>query len=87
MNSEWQALAENVVKASKILIKKNLCGAFGHVSARLPGSECFLITPRSSLALINEPTDIFLSSVILPERRMDLQMMSLCALPEARIII
>jgi len=32
MNFEWQRIGENVVKASKILIKKRLCGAFGHVS-------------------------------------------------------
>lgn len=58
MNSEWQRIAEDVVKASKILIKRGICEAFGHVSARLPGSELFLITPRSSLALVQSIDDL-----------------------------
>lgn len=58
MNSEWQRITEDVVKASKILIKRSICEAFGHVSARLPGSELFLITPRSSLALVQSIDDL-----------------------------
>ena len=36
INPEWQNIEDNVVKAAKILIKRRICEAFGHVSARLP---------------------------------------------------
>ena len=47
MNPEWQQIADNVVKGAKILIKRGICEAFGHLSARLPGSDRFIITPNS----------------------------------------
>jgi ribulose-5-phosphate 4-epimerase/fuculose-1-phosphate aldolase len=58
MNPERQRIAEDVVKASKILIKRGICEAFGHVSARLPDSDRFLITPSSSLAMVRGPDDL-----------------------------
>lgn len=58
MKPEWQKIAEDLVRASKILIKRSICEAFGHVSARLPGTDSFLITPRSSLALVQKPEDL-----------------------------
>jgi ribulose-5-phosphate 4-epimerase/fuculose-1-phosphate aldolase len=58
MNPERQKVAEDVVKASKILIKRGICEAFGHVSARLPDSDRFLITPSLSLAMVRGPEDL-----------------------------
>lgn len=58
MNPERQKIAEDVVKASRILIKRGICEAFGHVSARLPDSDRFLITPSLSLALVRGPEDL-----------------------------
>jgi ribulose-5-phosphate 4-epimerase/fuculose-1-phosphate aldolase len=58
MNPERQKIAEDLVKASKILIKRGICEAFGHVSARLPENDHFLITPSLSLAMVREPADL-----------------------------
>ncbi len=58
MKSESQKIAEDVVKASKILIKRGICEAFGHVSARLSNSDRFLITPSLSLAMVRGPEDL-----------------------------
>ncbi len=58
MNSEVRKIKENVIIASRILIKRKICEAFGHVSARLPGGELFVITPRSSMALIKKAEDL-----------------------------
>jgi ribulose-5-phosphate 4-epimerase/fuculose-1-phosphate aldolase len=58
MNPEWQMIAEDVVKGAKILIKRGICEAFGHVSARLPGSDRFIITPSLSMAMAREPEDL-----------------------------
>ena len=55
---EWQRIAEDVVKGAKILIKRGICAAFGHVSARLPGSDRFIITPSSSMATVNSTEDL-----------------------------
>ncbi len=57
-NPEWQRIAEDVVKAARILIKRGICEAFGHVSARLPGSDCFLITPSLSMATVGSTEDL-----------------------------
>ncbi len=37
--SERERIKKDVVAASRILIKRGICEAFGHVSARLPGAE------------------------------------------------
>jgi HCOMODA/2-hydroxy-3-carboxy-muconic semialdehyde decarboxylase len=52
VDPEWQSIAEDVVRAAKILIKRGICEAFGHVSARLPGSDRFLITVDSTEDLV-----------------------------------
>jgi ribulose-5-phosphate 4-epimerase/fuculose-1-phosphate aldolase len=51
---EVAQLRKDVVSASRILSYKKLVEGFGHVSARIPNSDCFLITPRIALALVNE---------------------------------
>ncbi|HWO43782.1 MAG TPA: class II aldolase/adducin family protein [Candidatus Eisenbacteria bacterium] len=45
-------LREDVVSAARILTHEGLVHGFGHVSARIPGNELFLLTPRISLALV-----------------------------------
>jgi L-ribulose-5-phosphate 4-epimerase len=45
---------KDVISACRILSQQKLVEGFGHVSARLPGTDLFLITPRISLSLVNE---------------------------------
>ena len=47
-------LKRDVVSACRILCEQKLVEGFGHVSARLPDSESFLLTPRISLAIVEE---------------------------------
>jgi len=56
MNSVSE-LKRDLVSACRILCEQKLVEGFGHVSARLPDSESFLLTPRISLALVEE-TDL-----------------------------
>lgn len=48
------SLRRDIVSACRILSQKSLVEGFGHVSARIPDSELFLITPRIGLALVKE---------------------------------
>jgi L-ribulose-5-phosphate 4-epimerase len=47
-------LKKNLVVACRILSQEELVRGFGHVSARIPGADLFLLTPRVSLALVKE---------------------------------
>lgn len=47
-------LRKDIVSACRILSYKKLVEGFGHVSARIPGTERFLLTPRIGLALVQE---------------------------------
>jgi ribulose-5-phosphate 4-epimerase/fuculose-1-phosphate aldolase len=47
-------LKKNLIAACRILSHQGLVGGFGHVSARVPDSELFLLTPRISLALVKQ---------------------------------
>lgn len=47
-------LKKDIVSASRILSHLKLVEGFGHVSARIADSDRFLITPRISLALVQE---------------------------------
>jgi L-ribulose-5-phosphate 4-epimerase len=58
LNPEWQRIAEDVVRAAKILIKRGICEAFGHVSGRLPGTDRFIITPSLSMATVDSVRDL-----------------------------
>ncbi len=58
MTPEWQQIAEDVVKGAKILIKRGICEAFGHLSARIPGTDRFIITPSLSMAMVRSPEDL-----------------------------
>jgi len=52
-------LKKNLVVACKILAHEKLVRGFGHVSARIPNTQRFLLTPRISLALVKS-TDLLL---------------------------
>ena len=45
-------LKKDIISACRVLSQQKLVEGFGHVSARIPDSELFLITPRISLALV-----------------------------------
>lgn len=47
-------LKQDIVSACRILSQKKLVEGFGHVSARIPDSDLFLITPRNALAVVVE---------------------------------
>lgn len=47
-------LKQDIVSACRILSGKKLVEAFGHISARIPDTELFLLTPRIGLALVEE---------------------------------
>jgi HCOMODA/2-hydroxy-3-carboxy-muconic semialdehyde decarboxylase len=49
-----EQLKNDVISASRILSQQKLVEGFGHVSARIPNSDRFVITPRISLALVQE---------------------------------
>jgi len=49
-----EQLRNDVISASRILSQQKLVEGFGHVSARIPNSDNFIITPRISLALVQE---------------------------------
>ena len=45
---------KDLISACRILTDKKLVEGFGHVSARISGTEGFLLTPRIGLALVQE---------------------------------
>jgi len=49
-----EELRQDVISASRILSEQKLVEGFGHVSARILGTDRFVITPRISLALVQE---------------------------------
>src|ERR1051325_7045746 len=54
MTSDLNQIRSDVVSACRILSEEKLVQGFGHVSARVPGSELFVLTPRISLLLVTE---------------------------------
>lgn len=58
VDDQVRDIKENLIIASKILINRKICEAFGHVSARIPDTEHFIITPKSSIAFVNDPDDL-----------------------------
>lgn len=54
MNPATAQTKKDIVSACRILSHKKLVEGFGHVSARIPDSELFLLTPRIGLALVTE---------------------------------
>jgi HCOMODA/2-hydroxy-3-carboxy-muconic semialdehyde decarboxylase len=56
--SNEDRIKENVIHAARILMHRGICEAFGHVSARLPETELFVITPKASMDAIDGPEDL-----------------------------
>jgi L-ribulose-5-phosphate 4-epimerase len=52
MKNMTSNLRAQLIDAARILSHEELVRGFGHVSARLPGKDRFLLTPRVSLALV-----------------------------------
>ena len=52
--SRRASLKKDLIAACRILSREELVRGFGHVSARIPGTRRFLLTPRVSLALVKE---------------------------------
>jgi L-ribulose-5-phosphate 4-epimerase len=52
--SELDQLKHDVISACHILTEQRLVAGFGHVSARLPAGDRFILTPRLSLARVRE---------------------------------
>ena len=53
-----EQIKEQIVTASRILIDRGICEAFGHVSACLPDKHHFVITPKASLGMVIHPEDL-----------------------------
>ncbi|MGH7888799.1 MAG: class II aldolase/adducin family protein [Candidatus Binatia bacterium] len=49
-----EQIRNDIVSACRILSDKKLVEGFGHVSARIPGTERFYLTPRIGLALVQK---------------------------------
>ena len=47
-------IKEDIVTASHILHQQGIAAAFGHVSARIPGTDTFIFPPRMSPALVRK---------------------------------
>lgn len=56
--NKLRQIKENLISSAQILINRGLCEAFGHVSARIPDTDFFVITPRSSLIFVTKPGDL-----------------------------
>jgi ribulose-5-phosphate 4-epimerase/fuculose-1-phosphate aldolase len=51
---EIEKLKNDIVTASHILHQQGIAAAFGHVSARIPGTDTFVFPPRLSPALVRK---------------------------------
>ena len=47
-------IKQDIVTASHILHQQGIAAAFGHVSARIPGTDTYIFPPRMSPALVHE---------------------------------
>ena len=57
-----QALRREVALANRIIERVGLSNAFGHVSARIPGTETFLFPTRRSPGLADEKSLLVLDT-------------------------
>ncbi len=54
MKQDPAEIRKNLIIACRILSREGLVEGFGHVSARIPDLDLFILTPRISLALVKE---------------------------------
>jgi ribulose-5-phosphate 4-epimerase/fuculose-1-phosphate aldolase len=57
-----KALRQEVALANRIIERLGLSNAFGHVSARIPGTDTFLLPPRRSPGFANEKSLLVLDA-------------------------
>src|SRR5437016_585749 len=57
MAGDLPQLKRQLCRGGRILAAKGLVECFGHISARLPGEDKFLITTRGALAFV-QPAEI-----------------------------
>lgn len=62
MSESLNSLREDLLTASLILDSEGLVEGYGHVSARVPGRDAMLITPRKGLGLLSEPDEMLMVS-------------------------
>ena len=62
MMSDCQELRSKIAIASRIMYREGVVEGFGHISARVPGTETFLVPRRMSPALVTE-ADLLLMNV------------------------
>ena len=58
MNSDLELLREELLDASLIIDSLELTKAYGHLSARIPGSDTMLMTPRRAPGLLSDPDEM-----------------------------
>lgn len=61
MGKNSSRIKKDLFTACRILSRQGLVKGFGHMSARIPDSDLFLLTPRISLALVKESDLIVLN--------------------------
>lgn len=54
MEEKSAQIRKKLITACRILSREGLVHGFGHMSARLSGSDLFILTPRVSLALVKD---------------------------------
>ncbi len=54
MNKGLKQIRKDLITACKILSHQGLVKGFGHMSARIPNSDLFILTPRIGLELVKE---------------------------------
>jgi len=52
--NDWKELRGKLASASRILYREGVVEGFGHVSARIPGTDTFLIPRRMSPAAYSD---------------------------------
>jgi HCOMODA/2-hydroxy-3-carboxy-muconic semialdehyde decarboxylase len=58
VNSDLELLREELLDASLIVDSRELIKAYGHLSARIPGRDAMLMTPRRSPGLLTDLDEI-----------------------------
>jgi HCOMODA/2-hydroxy-3-carboxy-muconic semialdehyde decarboxylase len=62
VNSDLELLREELLDASLIIDSHELIEAYGHLSARIPGRDAMLMTPRRSPGLLTDLDEIIVVS-------------------------
>jgi len=58
MRNNLEALREQLLDAALIIDQQNLVKGYGHASARVPGRDAMLITPRRAPGLLSDPDEM-----------------------------